>query len=187
MSIISQETWDNMSNKEKEKLRSDYDDLVYLSEHGTDEFIKTESLKTIKEYERLFGKENLQPKPNIKTWKDLEKEHLEYFKSHNTPSPMFISSQELRDKLLNKSIATYKIATLIELGYGGIITDEEWEERINEGTGFYTIVYSPLYKSFHKRVESCNKQFIAFHTSKQAEEFMSYPENVKLLEQYNMI
>lgn len=193
MSIISQETWDSMSNKEKEKLRSDYDDLVYLSEHGTDEFIKTESLKTKKEYERLFGKENLQPKPNIKTWKDLEKEHPEYFKSHNTPNPKFIPSQELRDKLFNKTMAMYKIVTLIEFGYGGMITEKEW--NLSSSYAPETRIWSIV---CYYRAESKDPQLkivqvwaqphlLSFHTKEQAEEFISYNENVELIKQYYMI
>ena len=59
MPIISQETFNKFTEEEKEKLRHDYDGLVYLSEESTDEFLRTQAPIYIKEYERLFGKENL--------------------------------------------------------------------------------------------------------------------------------
>ena len=59
MAIISQETFDKFTEAEKEKLRYDYDGLVYLSEESTDEFLRLRAPIYIKEYERLFGKENL--------------------------------------------------------------------------------------------------------------------------------
>lgn len=168
MSIISQVTWDNLIPKEeKDKIRRVYSEA------------KSTGTRNPLEYEFLFGKRNLQPKSKIKNWMDV----LNQTDTHD----FVIGHPDCDNKLKLKLEATYKIAKLIELGYGGMVTNEEWEERINEGTGFYTIVYSPLYKSFHKRIESCNKQFIAFHTSKQAEEFMAYPENVKLLNQYNLL
>ena len=59
MAIISQETFNKFTEAEKEKLRYDYDGLIYLSEKVTDEFLRTQDPIYIKEYERLFGKENL--------------------------------------------------------------------------------------------------------------------------------
>lgn len=168
MAIISQETWDNLPEEEKEKLCQNYSE---------DYDAETRVI-----LDDIFGKHNLQPKYKIRTWEDVEK---------LLPEDGFCVGkfEKYADnpKVTLKCQATLRIAKLIELGYGGIVSDEEWEERINEGTGFYTIAYSPLYKSFHIRVESCNKQFIAFHTRQQAEEFMSYPDNVELLAAYHVV
>ena len=83
-------------------------------------------------------------------------------------------------------IATYKIAKLIELGYGGMVTDEEWKNKDitkwivvpNDDNGKLIIV-----DTWHNSKRGC----IAFHTQQQAKEFMSYPENRTLVKQYYMI
>ena len=183
MTIISQETFDKFTEEEKNSLFLTYKNLTNKHYKGiyTDEEINGAwSLMNT-----LFGKENLQPEPKIRTWEDVEKEHPEHFRHSNVPTPMLIPSQELRDKLLNKSIATYKIATLIELGYGGMVTEEEWKNKENPKsvirctTDIEPCLYiDTVYDDF---------QFIAFRTDEQAEKFMSYPENVKLIEQYYMI
>lgn len=187
MSIISQETWDNMSNKEKEKLRHDYDGLIYLSEHGTDEFLRTGALKIIKEHERLFGKENLQPKPKTpKVWDDMEALHEEI-------DTAFVELEEslcnidCETNLFNKILATYQIQHLIELGYGGVVTEEEWEDDNVAKYAISTCIINDKMLNIKKvDIYSYNseKYFIAFHTSEQREEFMSYSENVKLVKQY---
>lgn len=181
MSIISKETWDKFTEEEKEKTRKYYSEFVYLAENGIDEEERIVNSHLKVEFEMWLGKENLQPESKIKTWEDIEKEYPEHFGHSNTPNPMLIPSQELRDKLLTKSIATYKIATLIELGYGGMITNEEW--RNDEWKYAITCNEGGLLieKSCHKRM------FIAFHTPEQREEFMSYESNRKLVEQYYMI
>ena len=80
------------------------------------------------------------------------------------------------------ALALLKIHQLIEIGYGGNITNEEWKEHTKIK---YTIdlkdkklicSYTYLFKSH-----------IAFHTKEQAEEFLKYSENVQLLKDYFMI
>lgn len=111
MPIISQETWDKMSQEEKQGIIDAYIRFKDIEEtackkqtnYGTLYLGDTSNGGTVMEL--LFGKHNLQSKPMIRTWDDVEKEHPEYFKSHNTPNPKFIPSQELRDKLFNKTMA----------------------------------------------------------------------------------
>ena len=124
---------------------------------------------------------------NIKTWEDVEKEFPEHFGHSNTPNPMLIRSTELRDKLLKKTIATYKIATLIELGYGGFMTEEKWNQSFDNSEGLYSIVWNPLYKGFHIKHEGNHKNFISFRTKEFAREFMNHPENVELVKNYHMV
>lgn len=189
MSLID---FNKLTKEEKIKLQKSYRKLLTwrdeLEKSGDeDAYPIIDCNSQIFKLEELFGKENFQPEPEIKTWKDVEKEHPEYFKSHNTPNPMLIPSQELRDNLLNKSIAMYKIATLIELGYGGVISEGEWQKEINKDNGFYVISWNIFYKSFQIHYETNSKSFLSFRTRELAEEFMHYPENVELLRQFNML
>lgn len=135
----------------------------------------------IKTLEDKFGKHNLQPESKIKTWEDVEKE--------NTICKEDISTLEdlcyCEYKIIKKLIATYKIAKLIELGYGGIVTEEDWKDDNVEKV---SIIYIPFGKEcFDIYCNSRRKEFITFHTKQQAEEFMSYPENRKLVEQFYML
>lgn len=186
MSIISKETFDKFTKEEKEKLRYDYDGLIYLSEHSTDIFLRNEAPKTIREYERLFGKENLQPpEPKIKTWEDINKMDNRYHKLIDEIIRSGYSS--LWDsKVINKVIATLKISKLIELAYGGMVTEEEWKDKTIPK---YCIVPNWLNKGFHRiKCETIDEmRFIGFHTYQQADEFISYIENIEIVEQYYMI
>lgn len=169
MAIISQETFDKFTEEEKQKIRDYYNDesrYVGLSEQYVIQI--------------LFGKDNILLKSKIKTW-----ENVDTIKLGAEYGTIF----ELQDwnniKLANKLIATYKIAKLIELGYGGMITEEEWQ---NPNEKFVIKPYYQKGKFFLEQSTSCNyKHFIAFHTYDQLEEFISYPENVKLVEQYFML
>lgn len=173
MSIISKETWDKFSEEEKDSIRKEYDYVRTSKDHDC-------GFRRV-ELEKVFGKENLQPEPKIKTWEDVVKEYP-HFKDDidNLKYNILYGWNGLSDKI----IATYKIAKLIEFGYGGMMTEEEWKD----GTVKFVIKCTPNEKSYLYEDEICNDiEFIAFHTYKQREEFMSYPENVKLVEQYYMI
>lgn len=84
------------------------------------------------------------------------------------------------------ALAFLKIHQLIQAGYGGNITNEEWENQentkwiigFNDDFSTFSIdfIHTPSYWTH-----------IAFHTKKQAEDFLSYPENVNLLKDYFMI
>ena len=98
---------------------------------------------------------------------------------------MDVSKTEYDTPAEKSALAFLKIHQLIERGYGGNITNEEWESnsvmhKFNiypGGKGFIiNHVFDPIYFSH-----------IAFHTHQQAEEFLSYPENVELLKDYFML
>lgn len=170
MPIISQETWDNMPKEEKEEIIKAYQ-----------KDLKKEDMSffegCVETFEQLFGKENLQSKLKIRTWEDCQK--------MNEDSNFFMriaDNLELPDKVYSKCIATLKIAKLIELGYGGMVTDEEWKDR-----NIIKYCITRVNNKWMYATRTDHFQFIAFHTSKQMDEFMSYPENVKLVEQYHMI
>lgn len=186
MAIISQESFGKLSEVEKKSIQTDYQDLLSDNGRWIGSLTTGERNGAIMQLEWMFGKETLQPKPKIKTWEDVEKENQEYFSRSNAPNPMFIQSAELRDKLLKKTMATYKIATLIELGYGGAVSDEEWnDDTFNK----FSIQWDeedncPTIRCHCSRNWS---DFVSFHTQQQAEEFMSHSENVELVKQYYML
>lgn len=86
---------------------------------------------------------------------------------------------------IEKSVlALLKIHQLIEVGYGGNVTNEEWFDWDN---CIYFIEYNGEDKEYKILTTVCYKKHIAFHTKEQAEEFLSYHENVQLLKDYFMI
>lgn len=88
--------------------------------------------------------------------------------------------------LIEKSaLALLKIHQLIEVGYGGNVTNEEWKNTtklkwyfVPNITDLFDVMCSQNYN------KKCN---IAFHTEEQAKEFLKYPENFQLLKDYFMI
>lgn len=180
MAIISQETWNNIPKEEKEKILVDYTEFNRLSEDGIDEEERIINANLKWQMEKYFGKENLQPEPKIRTLKDLEiiAPSLLDFKIE-TPIGSFY------DKLHDNLVASYKIGILIEFGYGGNITDEEWE-TVNKSKWVINCDISKE-DNFEILELFVDKFFIAFHEKSQAEEFMSYEENRELLRQYYML
>lgn len=167
MSIISKEIFEKFTEEEKKKNRVRYQRALTNGDG-----------KLVHELENLFGKENLQPELKIKTWKDVQE--------MNENSNFFIridGNLELSVKVYAKCIAVLKIAKLIEFGYGGMVTNKEWEH-------YHTHKYCVVLDFNGNPTIECRKgntrEFIAFHTQQQAEEFMSYPENRTLVEHYYM-
>lgn len=79
------------------------------------------------------------------------------------------------------ALALLKIHQLIEVGYGGNITNGEWDSRKE----WFVITCYDFETS--EIVLSNRRSHIAFHTREQAEEFLSHPENVQLLKDYFMV
>ena len=88
----------------------------------------------------------------------------------------------LGDSPIEKSVkALLKIHQLIEVGYGGNVTNEEWNNHEIK----YVINYAN--NTFVINSVVTTKNHLAFHTLEQAEEFLSHPENVQLLRKYFML
>ena len=158
--------WDDLSEESKKRVAIEYKDSIDGS-----------PFKRAIDY--LFGSHNLNPKPQIKTWEDCQE--------MNEDSNFFIridDNLELHDKIHSKCIATLKIAKLIELGYGGMVSEEENNNaKIKK--------YAPLYYGEKGFVIECfyrlQDRVLSFHTKQQAKEFMSHESNRKLVEQYYMM
>lgn len=89
--------------------------------------------------------------------------------------------RNIPDSLMRKISATYEISRLIETEYGGMITDEEWEDDTTEKYTIQRVGESILayFISFEYY------EFVAFRTEEQREAFMSKHED--LLRDYYMI
>lgn len=115
-----------------------------------------------------------------KTWNEYE----QIFNIDSEPTLWFDSDMNW-DKIGNSCSALFKIYQLIEAGYGGNVTKEEWLSL----KYVYQIVWDVNTNGIHI-ISSAPMRFfgyIAFHTKQQAEEFLSRPENVQLLKDYFMI
>ena len=113
-----------------------------------------------------------------KTWSELV--NSEYYTWNEV-----IGHLSTKEEPIYKSMfALLKIHQLIEAGYGGNVTDEEWKKEIDVYYVFYG-VHNKFYVEYTNLYG--NKRHIAFHTKEQAKEFLSYPENVQLLKDYYMI
>ena len=160
--------WNELSEESKKLVLKNYQDYNNDLDDGVEKWIK-------REYNALFGSHNLNPKPKApKTWSEVEKSGIEI------PT---ILSEELSYKIIKKNEACTKIAKLIALGYGGMVTEEEWKD---DNIKKYCVIID------NGEIDNAAdfiviKQFIAFHTPEQREEFMSYPENVELIRQYHLL
>lgn len=95
------------------------------------------------------------------------------------------------DSPIEKSaLALLKIHQLIEVGYGGYPTKEDYDKANHEK--LWTVrIYKTDDNDFIFGASpldgECFKNNIAFHTIEQTNEFISYPENIQLLKDYFMI
>lgn len=114
-----------------------------------------------------------------KTWSELVEQEKAHFYEAN-----LCDCNELIDEyspIEKSALALLKIHQLIEVGYGGNISSEEWNNNEWKFTYQYTKTGIDIIST------RISKYIIAFHTKEQAEEFLSYPENIQLLKDYFMI
>lgn len=115
-----------------------------------------------------------------KTWS-------QYLKN-NTIQPYVALINTKADTPIEKSaLALLKIYLIIEVGYGGNVTNEEWK-TVNNYNSLYIITLHYNNKIKCVRIIDIDSYTpIAFHTKEQAREFLKYPENIQLLKDYFMI
>lgn len=139
-----------------------------------------------------WDKENNSKVP--KTWNELlnQNRYVAYQIGYLDESNRIYNTSVGRNPIEKSALALLKIYQLIEAGYGGNVTDEEWRNSDiqkwyfipntiyspDEGNNMWEIVYTQMY---------INKRIFAFHTSGQAEEFLKYEENIQLLKDYFMV
>lgn len=126
--------------------------------------------------QRDWNKWTEQQKPKVpKIWDEIEHCNFEVWQA--------ISNMDYGtiQPTIKSAVALLKIHHLVEVGYGGNITNEEWE------------VYNYKFSIFVKRSKIETGEFIkrkhhiSFHTPKQRDEFLSYPENIQLIKDFYMI
>lgn len=182
--------WNELSEEQRAEYSKEFqqetkkysEDVKHCDSENDFEYNTGYSYGVITTLEAIFGSHNLNPKPKIRTWEDVCKRVEWDIDSWLSK----IENAWIGYPIARKMIATAKIAKLIELGYGGMVSDEEWK---NIGLPKYTII--PCNVKDELRIDMVyardDKQFTAFHSQELAEEFMSYPENVELVKQYHML
>lgn len=82
------------------------------------------------------------------------------------------------------ALAFMKIINIIDVGYGGNVTNKEWKN-----TDFKYVIFKDVSTNKFSISSVCNCIYglIAFHKIEQAEEFLSKPENIQLLKDYFMV
>ena len=116
-----------------------------------------------------------------KTWKEL----IEANQNKSYGVVINTRGSGIADEPIEKSaLALLKIYQLIEVGYGGNVTNEEW---ISPNYAHYAISLYHHSKHFEILQNPADRQLVLFHTKEQAIEFLSHPENVQLLKDYFMI
>ena len=184
--------WNELSEESKCKIQQNYNTLQMGLSTGLleDEYL-AEQIGKIKELEELFGSHNLNPKPQIKTWEDVEvnssDDELEAFESLFGDICCGPGMGHGSAPICRKLIATYKIAKLIELSYGGMVSEEEWREYKDGLDSYYSIVCrdnGTILIEFVDAESPINRNFLTFHSKELAEDFMSYESNRLLVQQY---
>lgn len=117
----------------------------------------------------------------IKTWTDVAIDYPRIWDDINELSKT-IHHVAINEKVANKICATIKIETLIELGYGRIINNKEWEDDTIMKYNLENIGNNITYVD-----DTDHYSFVSFRTNELREEFMSHEENVKLVKQYFMM
>ena len=182
--------WNDLAEKKKQEYRDNYNN----AQNASYNFFALEYISLMN---TTYGSHNLQPKPlTPKTWEDVDNNTKSIVQVEGFDTAfreildIHINTHYLNTNFAYKIIATIQIAKLIDLGYGGMVTEKEWEDDNVAKYAISTCIINDKILNIKKvDIYSYNseKYFIAFHTSEQREEFMSYPENVKLVEQYHMI
>lgn len=130
----------------------------------------------------IWNKEANNKRP--KTWNELENRNNEATYNLSIIDKYGLNKEIVEPSPIEKAaLALLKIYQLIEAGYGGNITNEEW---VNDDWK-YAIEYYSNNKKFTIISTTHTKYLIAFHTPKQADEFLYHSENIQLLKDYSMI
>ena len=123
-----------------------------------------------------------------KTWSGFCKNsHLDSIEIKYKANSTAIKFDDSTDNpIIKSSLAFLKIHQLLEFGYGGSYNKDVYNTGNFDDYYGYTIYFS--FEDNEFITASCETIYpIMFHTYKQAEEFLSYPENIQLLKDYYMV
>lgn len=186
---LQDELWNGLSEETQAEYREKYE--FHLDDSKRDpkdnfgggyDLTVLRSETIIEELVTMFGEHNLDPKPRIKTWEDVEKEYPKILTDFQELNVEITCCCGIENKIGNKMLATAKIAKLIDLGYGGIMSKEEWE---NADTRKFSIVRFEGNLAYAEGRR--DYEFVSFHTPEQRQEFWSHESNRKLVELYHCL
>lgn len=161
--------YENSQRNPKDNFAGGYDLRVLYSENVAEDLSK------------IFGVHNLKPEICVpKTWDDIVEITGEDFVNKVNSICTFGTCS---DKLYDKISATAKIYHLIDLGYGGVLTDKEWKDKNFEKFGIY--INNGKIDVWQGNTNI--KDLITFRSKELRDEFMSYVSNLRLVHQYYMI
>lgn len=140
--------------------------------------------KDQRDWNKWFEEQN--PKVS-KTWSDtrFNSSFTFYELSYIDKDKDYVLTSTGISSIERSALALLKIHQLIEVEYGGNVTNEEWKNTtklkwyfVPNIADLFDVMCSQNYNK---------KRNIAFHTEEQAKEFLKYPENFQLLKDYFMI
>nr|DAQ75164.1 MAG TPA: hypothetical protein [Crassvirales sp.] len=125
-------------------------------------------------------------KVEVNTWKDLN--HIKGYFINVQSDTLKYSGLALKEnknifaseKYAKAALALAQISQLMPY-YGGIITNKEWE---NNDWKFCVSIEDSGEPTLHTTVHL--RDLISFHTEKQRDRFLSFPENVQLVKDLYM-
>lgn len=125
----------------------------------------------------------------INTWKDIKRIEGCFINNYSeirklelpTNKDCFDRNVFISERYAKSALALAQISQLMPY-YGGEITDEEWRNvKLRKyGVLFYN-------SKIATNVYYDTKQMIGFHTEKQVNKFLSFPENVQLIKDLYMV
>lgn len=176
--------WNELSNASKEAVQTIYKNLKDATGHG--------DIGKLWLLDELFGEENLEPK--ISTWKQALEAWKKDNKFNNSQLNMLQCQSWMEtNKLVKlKANAIFKLGKLIEVGYGGFITKDEWLNEKNKYTLILDILSEigndgfPIIRVVVHQMPTHSDDFLTFRSQEDAERFLSYDENKELVCHYFM-
>lgn len=172
--------WNNLPIEIQRMMQDCYNSHKIAYESTLIDNLKDIYDKNLKVLEDTFGKDNLDPQPQINTWNDLMEIDKTLDPYCGNPLICCIKNKDLQEKIKAGNEASIKLAKLIDEFYGGVITDEEWRD-----------INIPKYcigvqddKILTVDTNYNSPTLLAFHTQDNRDRFITHPENVELIKKY---
>lgn len=194
---IQKQVWENLSDDARNEILAKYKKYVTIANDiafdEADEERISEAQAMVKGLEDMFG-DIIIPKRNP-VWSELSAKGAEVDTDYLYGLDSDGGSDEGHncivfencyhdDKLIDKNIATFKIASIINEFYGGLVTDFE----IDNDSCLWSIECDSHGLIMVKRVRSkFVDKLLLFRSEAQAKEFKSFEDNVALIYDYYMV
>lgn len=195
MTELQKEVWNSLSSNQQARYLAEYKKFTEVANQIVfDEFDAQEvqdAKGKIEEFLTMFGDAIIPPKIE-KTFKNVPGDGIDTEFRYDLDSDgssdegqmcITYGGNNLPEMVVNKAVATLKINAIINHFYDGIISDEEMrgDETI------YTIRSTYDGRLRVVRADACDDRLLMFRTRENAEEFLSYKENKRLIYDYFMV